>query len=92
MTHQDFNRLYDQGLLDIKFYSGMVNGDKWSVEAFTWDGRYYLRIHKVHHYTLKRRNKNYAMANEMHIIKEFTTGTQANNYFKKLADGQLKRG
>lgn len=93
MTHQDFRKLHDASLLALKIYKGNIDGEDRTVEAFEWDGKYYLRIHKVFRYVTGQRSngKRYKMARESHIIKEFDSKAQANNYFKKVADGQLRR-
>ena len=93
MTHEEFNALYDNGLISVKIYQGMIDKEERTIEAFEWQGKYYLRIHKVLKYTTSRRSngKKYAMSKESHFIKEFDTATHANNYFKKVSEGQLKR-
>lgn len=93
MTHQEFNRLYDNGEISVKVFQQVetVNqGDEQekTIEAFEYNGKFFLRIHTLLRYKLDRRaecGKVYNMAKESHFIKEFDDKWYANNYFKKIA-------
>lgn len=90
MTHDEFNRLYDAGLISLKIWDGMDGETQKTVEACQYSGKYYLRVHCITHYkTGKRgpRGKCYAMTRESHYIKEFQTREAANRYFAKAAAG-----
>lgn len=89
MTHQEFNRLYDNGKISVKIYSGFVDEVEKTIEAFTFDGKFYLRIHSVFRYVTGERKfgKRYRMTKESHFIKEFGTREKANAYFRKAAVG-----
>lgn len=93
MTHQEFNKLYETDQITIKIFQGVVDKEERTVESFEWQGKYYLRIHKVFRYTTNKRSNGYKynMTKESHVIKEFDTADQANNYYKKVSNGQLKR-
>ncbi len=92
MTHNEFNKLYANGEIVIKTYGNEASGldkEEKTIEAFEYNGRFYLRIHKVYRYLTgeRRCGKRYKMTKESHFIKEFETKQQANNYFKKVAEG-----
>lgn len=92
MTHTEFNKLYGSGAFELKIFKGtMEDGEERIVESFEWNGKYFLRIHKELKYVINRRRKSYGMVRESHIIKEFESASQANNYFKKVSGGRLKR-
>ena len=91
MTHEEFNNLYDSGKITLKIYTwkDANSDDNKCVEAFEYNGKFYLRIHTEHYYHLYRRaygGHNYRMCNDSHFIKEFTDRNYANNYFKKICD------
>lgn len=91
MTHEEFNRLYDNGEIVVKIWAGTFeDGTKKSIEAFEHCGKFYLRIHSVLPYVLDRTaecGKRYRMTKESHFIKEFDNKNHANAYFKKAAQG-----
>ena len=90
MTHEEFNSLYDNGIITVKIFEAVEeDGTEKSVEAFEYDGKYWLRIHSVLRYILDRQaecGKKYRMAKESHFIKEFVSKEQANRYFKKISN------
>lgn len=93
MTHEEFNRLYDSGLISVKIWDGMDGDTQKTIEAYQYGEMYYLRIHFVKQYKTGKRGpygKRYAMTRESHTIKEFQTREAANRYFTKAAVG-LKR-
>ena len=92
MTHEEFNELYDNGKITVKIYSGVIDGVEKCIEAFEYNGKFYLRIHSVFKYVTGERafGKRYRMSRESHYIKEFDNRKVAINYFKKAAEG-LKR-
>lgn len=92
MTNEIFWELYDNGSINVKIWDGVVDGVKKSIEAFAFDGKFYLRVHSVFEYTTgeRARGKSYKMSKESHFIKEFDSKERANAYFKKAAEG-LKR-
>lgn len=90
MTHEEFNRLYDAGIISVKIWDGMDGDTHKTVEAYQYGGMYYLRIHCVTRYTTGKRGpcgKRYAMTRESHYIKGFQTREAANRYFAKAAAG-----
>lgn len=89
MTHEEFNRLYNDGIISVKIYSGIVDETEKSIEAFEYNEKFYLRIHSVFRYVTGTRayGKRYRMTRESHFIKEFDNKKQANSYFKKASDG-----
>lgn len=89
MTNELFWELYDNGKIQVKIYSGVVDDTEKSIEAFEYNGKFYLRIHSVHKYVTgeRRFGKQYRMSKESHYIKEFDTRRHANRYFKKAAQG-----
>lgn len=108
MTHEDFNRLYDSGEIAVKIFAGEApikdKVDAYGnaviehreVEAFEYNGKFYLRLHKTARWTFFRNHgKVRGMLKgdmEDHFIKAFETKAHANNYFKKFADGfDMKR-
>ena len=107
MTHEDFNRLYDSGEIAVKVFVGeapidRVDADgnavieRREVEAFEYNGKFFLRLHKTAKWTSmgrkKHRQARLMRLDESHFIKEFETRAQANNYFRKFAEGfNMKR-
>lgn len=89
MTNDLFWELYNNGEIQVKIYSGVVDDIEKSVEAFEHNGKFYLRIHSVYNYVTGERKfgKRYRMSRESHYIKEFDNKDHANNYFKKAAQG-----
>lgn len=92
MTHKEFNELYRSGKIVCKFFHGEKGKDYRDVEAFEYCGKFYLRLHSVHPYTIERNgkygpSKKYAMTSERHFIKEFDNKQKANNYYKKFVEG-----
>ena len=95
MTHEEFNNLYDTGKISVKIYTGVVDGAEKCIEAFSYNGKFYLRLHIVLRYTLDRQaecGKKYRMTKESHFIKEFDCKESANAYFRKAANGLKKIG
>lgn len=92
MTHEQFNSLYNDGKITLKIYSGTVDGVEKCIEAFEYDGKFYLRIHSAFKYVTGRRSngKRYGMTRESHYIKEFESREHANNYFKKASEGLVR--
>jgi hypothetical protein len=97
MTHEEFNKLYRSGAITVVEFYGEYDGDTKAVEAFEWNGKFYLRLHSVHPYTITRScgkygTKRYAMTKERHVIKEFDTKERANNYYRKFVGNfKMKR-
>ena len=89
MTHEEFNRLYDNNEITIKIWEGIVENEEKSIEAFEYNNKFYLRIHSVYKYVTGERafGKKYRMTRENHFIKEFDDKNYANNYFKKISKG-----
>jgi len=91
MTHEEFNRLYGDGKINIKvFVAAEDDGTEKTVESFMYNDKFYLRIHSVLHYVTGDRvtpfgRKRYKMSRESHFIKEFDTREQANAYFQKIS-------
>lgn len=92
MTHDEFWELYDGGIIQVKVWAGIVDGEEKTIEAFEHGGKFFLRIHTKYEYTTGQRawSKRYRMARGNDFIKEFDSSAQANAYFKKAAQG-LKR-
>lgn len=92
MNNALFWHLYSNGKINVKIYSGIIDDTEVFIEAFEYENKFYLRIHKIYRYTTGRRSngKKYNMTNESHFIKEFDDRNHANNYFKKIAKG-IKR-
>lgn len=89
MTHEEFWDLYDNNQITVKVFDGELDGEHKSVEAFEYNGKFYLRIHTSYQYTTGRRawGKRYRMSKNSDYIKEFDTKQHANNYFKKAFSG-----
>lgn len=89
MEHSEFNRLYDNGEINIKIFQTVEeDGTEKTVESFEYNGKYYLRIHSVFRYICDRSSENgkkYRMTRESHFIKEFDSKKHANNYFLKIS-------
>ena len=86
MSNEKFWSLYDSGNIQVKCFHGVNGEDTKTVEAFEYDGMFYLRLHVYHPY------KGHRWAAEGSWIKGFKTREHANNYFKKFAKGySLKR-
>jgi len=92
MTHDKFWDLYNNGEIQVKVWDGEIDGVQKSVEAFEYDGKFFLRIHSVYRYVTGERKfgKRYRMSKESHFIKEFNSKEHANAYFKKAAQGLKK--
>ena len=92
MINNLFWELYNNGKINVKIYYGIIDDVETSVEAFEYENKFYLRIHKIYRYTTGRRSngKKYKMTNESHFIKEFDNRNQANSYFKKVAKNLKK--
>lgn len=89
MEHSEFNRLYDNGEINIKIFQTVEeDGTEKTVESFEYNGKYYLRIHSVFRYVTGERafGKKYRMSRESHFIKEFDSKEHANNYFLKISN------
>ena len=95
MTHEEFNRLLGNHEITIKIFTTTEDdGTEKTVEAFEYNGKYWLRIHRILWYVLDRTaecGKKYRMTNEAHFIKEFETKEHANNYFKKISEKKWER-
>lgn len=89
MEHSEFNRLYNNGEINVKIFQAVEeDGTEKTVESFEYSGKYYLRIHSVFRYVTGERafGKKYRMSRESHFIKEFDTKEHANNYFLKISN------
>lgn len=89
MTHEEFWELYDSGKITVKIWAGIVDETEKSVEAFEYNGKFFLRIHSEYTYVTGERawGKRYRMSRASNFIKEFDSKAHANNYFKKVAEG-----
>ena len=91
MTQNKFWELYDAGKINVKIFTGIVDGDvEKTIEAFEYEGKFYLRIITRYEWrTGPRIHKpnGYNMAGGHTSIKEFETKNQANAYFKKAGQG-----
>lgn len=88
MTHDEFNRLYDNCEINIKIFQTVeTDGTEKTVESFEYCGKFYLRIHSIFEYVTGERafGKKYRMSRESHFIKEFDSKDHANNYFLKIS-------
>lgn len=102
MTHEDFRKLYEAGKITVKVFEGEATITPYGaiendvkelriVEAFEYNGKYFLRIHIEACWTIYRNHGKVQgrlrRDHDEHFIKEFDTKAHANNYFKKVADG-----
>ena len=102
MTHEDFKRLYEAGEITVKVFEGEATitpygalekdvKERRIVEAFEYDGKFFLRIHIEARWTIYRnRGKvrgKLRRDRDEHFIKEFDSKAHANGYFKKVSDG-----
>ena len=92
MTHEKFWELYDSNQITVKVFQGTDQEEQTTtdVEAFEYDGKFYLRVHTRYEYICDRHRINgkwYKMTRGSDYIKEFDTKQHANNYFKKAFSG-----
>lgn len=88
MTHEEFWNLYENGEIQVKFFTyenpEADNGELalGEVDAYQYNGKFYLRISQntaPKGYRRRYRNGGWSWA----TIKEFPTAAAANAYFKK---------
>ena len=103
MTHEEFNRLYDNGEIAVKIFAGdktircpegaveSETNEHREVEAFEYNGKFFMRLHVESRWTyyrqVRHRRKLCRGGDDSHYIREFDTKAHANNYFKKFAEG-----
>lgn len=94
MDHKTMNRLYNDGEIVVRSFAREFDeyGNKEVIEAFEYDGKFYLRLHLFKRYGSNRvRGKFYVLYHSplfSSYIKEFDTKERANNYYKKVTVGK----
>ena len=91
MTQQEFWNLHDSGTIECKIFVWEDEYDRKTVEAFEYNGKFFLRIIDEvggrSWYSEVKHRMTHTRGYINTRIKEFDTKAHANNYFKKVFEG-----